>query len=181
VEFKIKLKNADAFVIVDKNVYDDFLIKDPHLVKLKFVETLRLHSSGCCVFQKLWTLPNKSGTRTETIYLHKLIAEHFLPNDEKSIKRVVGAKNGNKLDCRVENLVYRSRSIVSTLRMKGKKNSFIGVYFEKNKYKAMISLESRTLTIGYFDTAEEAALAYNEKSMEHYGKEGKFNIIHKKD
>jgi hypothetical protein len=70
---------------------------------------------------------------------------------------------------------------VSTLRMKGKKNSFIGVYFEKNKYKAMISLESRTLTIGYFDTAEEAALAYNEKSMEHYGKEGKFNIIHKKD
>ncbi len=177
MEFKIKLKNADAFVTVDKHVYDEFLTKDPHLVNLKFVDTLRLHSSGCCVYQKLWTLPNKGGTQTETIYLHKLIAEQYLPNDDKTVKKVVGAKNGNKLDCRIENLVFRTRSTVSTLRTKGRKNSYIGVYFENDKYKAMISLDSKTVTIGYFDTAEAAALAYNEKSMEYYGKAGKFNDI----
>ncbi len=180
MEIKIKLSNSLESVIVDKKVYDEFLTKDPHLVEINFVNILRLHSSGCCVFQKTWTLPNKGGYRTETIYLHKLIAEKYLANTKSDSNKLVGAINGNKLDCRLENLLYRSRSVASRQRKSSSRSGYTGVYYENNKYRAVISVNNRSLHIGMYDTAEEAASAYNQKSKEIYGTEGKFNKIYSK-
>ncbi len=173
--YKVKLKNADDNVLLDDQVYE-YLTSDLYLVKVDFINNLRKHSSGCAVFQKTWKKAD-GGYKTETIYLHKLVAEKFLLNSRSSAKNLVGAKNGNKLDCRLENLIYRSRSIASRKRKTSSKAGYTGVYKENSRYRAVISVNRKSVHIGMFDTAEEAALAYNKKSKELYGDDGKLNII----
>ena len=92
---------------------------------------------------------------------------------------MVGALNGNKLDCRLENLAWRSRSVASRQRKTSSKVGYTGVYKENNRYRAVISINRKSVHIGMFATAEEAALAYNKKSKELYGDDGKINIIKK--
>lgn len=173
--YKVKLKNAEEAVLLDDKTYE-YLTSDPYLVKVNFINNLRKHSSGCAVFQKTWKKAD-GGYKTETIYLHKLIAEKFLAGTKSDNKRLVGAKNGNKLDCRLDNLLYRSRSVASRKRKTSSKAGYTGVYKENNRYRAVISINRRSVHIGMFATAEEAALAYNKKSRELYGDDGKINVI----
>ncbi len=175
--YKVKLKNADETVLLDDKVYE-YLTRDPYLVKVDFINNLRRHSSGCAVFQKTWQKA-EGGYKTETIYLHKLIAEKFLAKQRSATKNLVGAINGNKLDCRLENIVWRSRSVASRQRKTSSKCGYTGVYKENNRYRAVISINRKSVHIGMFATAEEAAMAYNEKSKELYGDDGKINIIKK--
>lgn len=177
--YKVKLKNADDTVLLDAQVYE-YLTSDPYLVKVDFINNLRRHSSGCAVFQKTWKKA-EGGYKTETIYLHKLIAEKFLEDQRSSVKNLVGAKNGNKLDCRLENLVWRSRAVASRQRKTSSKTGYTGVYKENKRYRAVISINRKSVHIGMFDTPEEAAMAYNEKSKELYGADGKINIIKKQE
>ncbi len=176
--YKIKLKNADETVLMDDHVYE-YLTSDPYLSKVDFVNNLRRHSSGCAVFQKTWKKA-EGGYKTETIYLHRLIAERFLEDQRTKKKNLVGCKNGNKLDCRLENIVWRSRSVASRQRKTSSKVGYTGVYKENSRYRAVISVNRKSVHIGMFDTPEEAALAYNKKSRELYGEDGKINIIRPK-
>ncbi|MCB0547802.1 MAG: hypothetical protein KDD19_09440 [Phaeodactylibacter sp.] len=173
--YKVKLKNADESVLLDDKVYE-YLTSDPYLVRVDFVNNLRKHSSGCAVFQKTWKKAD-GGYKTETIYLHKLVAEKFLLHTRSDGRNLVGARNGNKLDCRLENLIYRSRSVASRKRKTSSKVGYTGVYKENNRFRAVISVNRKSVHIGMFDTAEEAALAYNRKSKELYGDDGKMNVI----
>ncbi len=175
--YKVKLKNADDNVLLDDAVYE-YLTSDPYLVKVDFINNLRKHSSGCAVFQKTWPKAG-GGYKTETIYLHKLVAEKFLKKQRSKIKNLVGAKNGDKLDCRLDNLVWRSRSVASRQRKTSSKCGYTGVYKENNRFRAVISINRKSVHIGMFDTPEEAALAYNKKSLELYGDDGKINVIKK--
>lgn len=175
--YKIKLKNADDTVLLDDHIYE-YLTTDPYLKKVDFINNLRRHSSGCAVFQKTWKKA-EGGYKTETIYLHKLIAEKFLTDDRENNRNLVGALNGNKLDCRLENLAWRTRAVASRQRKTSSKTGYTGVYKENNRYRAVISIDRKSVHIGMFDTPEEAALAYNKKSKELYGEDGKINIIKK--
>lgn len=173
---KIKLKNSDDSVIVDEVVYQ-YLTTDPYLAKVKFVDSLRKHSSGCCVFQKIKKSADGKSYETETIYLHKLIAEKFKSEERTKEKRLVGCKNGDKLDCRLENIAWRSRAVASRQRKTSGKLGYTGVYKENHRYRAVISINKKSVHLGMYDTPEEAALAYNKKSIELYGADGKVNII----
>ncbi len=175
--YKIKLKNADDHVVLDDNVYE-WLTTDPYLVKMDFLNNLRRHSSGCAVFQKTWKKAD-GGYKTETIYLHKIIAEKYLMGSKSKKNNLVGAKNGNKLDCRVENLIYRSRAVASRKRKTSSKTGYTGVYRENKRYRAVISIKGKSMHLGMYDTPEEAALAYNKKSRELFGDDGKINVIKK--
>jgi hypothetical protein len=175
VLYKVKLKNADDNVLLDDITYE-YLTTEPYLVKIDLVNNLRKHSSGCAVFQKTWKKAD-GGYKTETIYLHKLIAEQFLTKYKTDSRNLVGTKNGNKLDCRLHNIVYRSRSVSSRKRKSSSKVGYTGVYQENNRYRAVISINRKSVHLGMFDTAEEAAMAYNRKSRELYGEDGKINII----
>ncbi len=176
--YKVKLKNADENVLLDDHVYEA-LSNDAYLSKVDFINNLRRHSSGCAVFQKTWKKV-EGGYKTETIYLHRLVAERFLADDQTRKNNLVGAKNGNKLDCRLENLIWRSRSVASRQRKTSSKVGYTGVYKENNRYRAVISVNRKSIHIGMFDTPEEAALAYNKKSRELYGEDGKLNVIRSK-
>ena len=173
--YKLKLKNSDDHVVVDSKIYE-WLTTDPYLVKIGFVNNLRKHSSGCAFFQKTWKT-KKNHYRTETIYLHKHIAEKFLKGDKTKIKKLVGAKNGDKLDCRLENIEYRSRATASRKRKTSSKTGYTGVYQEGKKYRAVIAVNGKAKHLGMFETAEEAAKAYNKVSKKEFGDEGKINII----
>jgi hypothetical protein len=115
----------------------------------------------------------------ETIYLHKIIAEKYLHSDKTSDKNLVSAINGDKLDCRLGNLAFRSRSVVSRRRKTTNNTGYTGVYKEGNRFRAVISYKGKPMHIGMFATVEEAARAYNAKSNELFGKEGKQNKLHK--
>lgn len=162
-------------VYLDDHVYE-WLTTDPYLDKIGLIDNLRKHSSGCAVFQKTWKKAG-GGFKTETIYLHKLIAEKFLANQQVGKKQLVGAKNGDKLDCRLDNLNYRSRSVASRQRKTSSKTGYTGVYQEHNRFRAVISIKGKSVHLGMFDTAEEAAAAYNKVSKESYGEDGKINKI----
>ena len=173
--FKVKLKNSDDVAIFDQAVYD-YLTTDDYLVKIDFINNIRKHSSGCGVFQKVWKNPDGSYV-TETIYLHKLIAEKFLSNSKTERENLVGALNGNKLDCRLDNLVYRSRAQASRQRKTTSHTGYTGVYKEGVRFRAVISIDGKSSHIGMFSTAEEAALAYNRISKKLYGDKGKINKV----
>lgn len=173
--YKIKLKNAEESVLLDDRVYE-WITSDPYLSKLNILDNLRMHSSGCAVFQKTWKKA-EGGFKTETIYLHKLIAEKFLAGDKTKVQRLVGAKNGDKLDCRLENIVYRSRATASRMRKTSSNTGYTGVYREHRRFRAVISIKGKAKHIGMFDTAEEAAAAYNKVSKEYFGEEGKINKV----
>lgn len=175
--YKVKLKNANENVILDAEVYE-YLTTDPYLVKVDFINNLRRHSSGCAVFQKTWPKAG-GGYKTETIYLHKHVAEKFLSKTKSKKKNLVGATNGNKLDCRLENLLYRSRSVASRQRKTSSKTGYTGVYKENKRFRAVISINGKSVHLGMFDTAEEAADAYNKKSSALYGNDGKINVLRK--
>ena len=173
--YKIKLKNSEDFVLVDDFVYE-WLTSDPYFKQIDLVNNLRKHSTGCAVFQKTWRTASGS-YKTETIYLHKVIAEKFLAHQKTKKEKLVGAKNNNKLDCRIDNLMFRSRAVASRQRKTTSKTGYTGVYREYNRYRAVISVDGKSTHLGMFDTPEEAAMAYNAKSREVFGDKGKINII----
>jgi len=172
---KLKIKNVDGFVILDDEGYA-YLKEDNALKQLKMAENLRIHSSGCIFFQKTIKIAH-SNYKTTTIYLHKLLAETFKLNEKTKINNLVGFVNGNKLDCRLNNLIFRSRAVASRNRKTSSNSGFTGVYKEHNKYRSVISINGKSKHIGMFKTAEEAAKAFNEMSKNIYGNEGKQNII----
>jgi hypothetical protein len=175
VTYKIKLKNAAEPVLLDGQSYE-WLSSDEWYVQVDFLNSLRKHSSGCAVFQKTWKKQDKT-FKTETIYLHKLLAEKFLATTKTAEKKLVGAINGDKLDCRIENLAYRTRAVASRQRKSSSKTGYTGVYKEHNRYRAVISVNGKSQHLGMYDTAEEAAVVYNKVSRENYGTEGKVNKI----
>ncbi|GAA5220724.1 AP2/ERF family transcription factor [Membranihabitans marinus] len=175
--YKINLINSDKFVLLDGEIYEK-LLDDEYLVKIHFFDNLRLHSSGCSVFQKSWRTSTGS-YKVETIYPHRLIAERFLKNNNVS-NTLVGAKNGNKLDCRLANLEWRNRSRASRFRKVNNESGYKGVYKEREKFRAIIYLQGKAVHIGMFKTAEEAARAYNEIAFEKLGSNAKLNKIRKR-
>ncbi len=176
----IKLKNADDHALLDADVYE-YLSKHDYYSKVDFLNNLRKHSSGCAVFQKTSKREDGKGYKTETIYLHKLVAETFLSDQKTEKNNLVGTKNNNKLDCRAENLVWRSRSWASRQRKTTSKTGYMGVYRENKRFRAVISVNGKSVHIGMYDTAEEAAKAYNRRSWELFGHKGKQNKFPKNE
>lgn len=173
--YKIKLKNDDGHVIVDDHVFEYFS-NDPYFKSINFIDSIRKHSTGCAVFQKSWPKA-MGGYKVETIYLHKFIAEKWMADKFKDDANLVGAINGDKLDCRIENLMLRSKATMSRQRKTRALSGYTGVSKDGSKYRAVIALNRKHIHLGMYETPEEAALAYNKKSVELFGEKAKINIV----
>lgn len=179
--YKLRLKNApQKFALVDDQSYE-YIINNDWLKKIKFLDHLRIHSSGYAFFQKNWPVYDAEGKRkykNETIYLHKLIATHFVEKPETDKRLCVILQNGNALDCRVENLAWVPLSgVVRNTNKTDNKNGYRGVNKNATKFRAVIYNHGERIDLGLYDTAEEAAIAYNKKSIELFGKTRSLNRI----
>jgi hypothetical protein len=175
--YKVSLRNCkDEEVLISEETYH-LITESPLYAPKKMVENLRKHSNGYAFYQK--NHPQKDGSYVnETLYLHKIMADHFLGDPESEEHKYVMFKNGNKLDCRLENLCWATRSeITRNTKKHHSKSGFRGVYREGDRYRATLYNRAERIDIGFFQTAEEAAMAYNKKSMEIFGRTRSLNKI----
>ncbi len=176
---KIALKNSEKCALLDEHVYKE-LSADPHLVELNFWENLREHSNGYIFFQKNWKQKNGK-YYNETIYLHKLIAERFLDKPDNKSRWFVRFKNSIPNDCRLQNIEWSSFSyLVRNTKKVKNATGYRGVVKQGRKYYAYIYVNRKGVPLGSFNTAEEAAEAYNNKSQELFGDTNSLNKIRKK-
>ena len=114
------------------------------------------------------------GKKKKKFYLHRVILN--AKKDEQ-----VDHINGNKLDCRKENLRIctslgnnhnRKRSIKNTSGYKG-----VTYHKRDQAYQATIKLNYKEIFLGYFKTAKEAAIAYNDAAKKYYGEFAWLNTI----
>lgn len=177
--YKIPLKNADKYAILDGQVYET-IRKDEYLEKIHFLKNLRLHSNGYAFYQKNY--PRTDGTyKNVTIYLHKYIAERFVEKTPSKKKLFITFLNGNRLDCRKENLKYATRSeICRNQKLPTPMSGYRGVTKRPSgNYSAHIFIGSRPLWLGTFKTAVAAAEAYNKMSIKLFGETNSLNVIKK--
>lgn len=93
-------------------------------------------------------------------YLHHIIM------GTPPVGRVVDHINGDRKDCRRSNLRFatHSQNAQNTMRRGAPRSGYQGVQKTAEGYRASV-----TLNLGTFDTAEEAARAYDEKAREIFG------------
>lgn len=108
------------------------------------------------------------------IYMHREIL-----NVKSS--EIVDHVNGNKFDNRKENLrvVTPSQNAVNAGRRKNNSSGYKGVFYEsrRDKWRAEIKVNYRSVFLGYFDNKEDAAKAYNKAALKHHGEYAKFNKV----
>ncbi len=168
---KMPLKNNDEHeILLDQEGYD--LLLQEGIIKQGEDKVFRLHSAGYAVYQK-W-----EDDKCSTIYLHKLIATHFVPKPNVGRRLFVRVKNGNKLDCQVENLEWVTMGLLRRqMRKTETQTGFRGVTFDKGKFRSIINVDGNRMNLGTFETAAEAARAYNKKSRELFGETKSLNEI----
>jgi len=174
--YKISLKNCVEEVLISEETHK-LITENPVYVSKKINEKLRKHSNGYAFFQK--NHPQKDGSyENETLYLHKIIAENLLDAPETTDHKYVMFKNGNKLDCRLDNICWATRSeITRNTKKHHSKAGFRGVYKEGEKFRATLYHKLGRIDLGFFESAEDAALAYNEKSQEIFGRTKSLNKV----
>lgn len=176
--YRLPLKNSDKTVLVSDKVYDS-IKNNQYFQSLKLLENLRIHSYGYAFFQKNFPKPD-GGYKNVTIYLHRYVAENFIDKPESEKRLLVTFKNGDRLDCREENIMWATSSqIVRNIPFSPNTQSkYRGVYqLKSGNYRSAIFRGKTAFELGVFPTAEEAALAYNKKSIEWFGMTRSLNKI----
>lgn len=104
-------------------------------------------------------------TVRKTIKIHKIMAITYLEHIPCGMVQIVDHINGNKLDNRIENL----QLITNRENLSRSKNRILptGVYKRSNnRYLACITINSKKINLGTYNTPEEASNAYEYKKLE---------------
>ena len=118
-----------------------------------------------------WYAETGSTKGGDFIFMHNFI----LGNDPKI---ETDHKNGDGLDNQRHNIRPATRSQNCMNRKGWSKHGYKGVYKVTNwhKYGARIQVDGRMLQLGCFDTAEAAAVAYDEAAARYHRDFAKFNF-----
>ena len=110
----------------------------------------------------------KKDGKWKLLSVHRLVGNAFLENPDN--KPMIDHIDNNPANNNVKNLRWCSQK--DNLANQGKqinnKSGFKGVTFDKhaNKYRALIFINGKLKHLGYFETAEEASVAYDAKAKE---------------
>jgi len=102
---------------------------------------------------------------------HRLVWEYFNGKIPKGM--FIDHINNNRLDNRIDNLriVTPMENTQKTIRGKNNHSGYAGVSFDKitNKWKAQISINSKTVNLGRYETKEKAYQVYLDAKKKHHG------------
>ena len=117
----------------------------------------------------------KASIGGKQVLLHRLVAERM----GLSLDGVIDHINGDALDCRRENLqaCTHQQNIMKQRHQVTAKNKYKGVMQFRNKWRSRITINGKTMHIGMFASAIEAARAYNEKAKELFGDFANLNEV----
>ena len=128
----------------------------------------------------LWRVSGKGKKNNliaSTCISSKVINMYYFLVDYKSFLGKpfeVTHKNKDWLDYRKENLIVLTRSGMRQFNLKRKDNTsgYKGVWIHKGTGKAVAEIhkENKKYHLGYFETPKLAAIAYNKKALELFGK-----------
>jgi hypothetical protein len=90
--------------------------------------------------------------------------------------RIVRFLDGDTRNCRRSNLQVIDRSTLATARPAKGACAFKGVSPYRGRWQATIRISGKLKWLGCFETAEEAARAYDEAVLEHRGRIGVLNF-----
>lgn len=112
----------------------------------------------------------RSRIKGETIYLHQFLMGTRDGVDHKS-RNTLDNRRGNLRVC------TQSQNSCNQKRRKDNTSGYKGVYFHKavQKWCSCIQYKHKEFTLGYFDTPEEGAEAYNKKALELHGEFARIN------
>lgn len=123
----------------------------------------------------LWYAQRSEGPRLlrKTVQMHR-----FIMSAPRGME--VDHINGDTLDNRRENMRLCSRLQNGRNRKRPKNNTsgFKGVWWNKtcNKWEAEIRVNNKRIYLGHYSDPEEAARAYDEAAVEHFGDFAKINF-----
>jgi len=83
----------------------------------------------------------------------------------------------NNQKSNIRKSTYSQNNTNKRVKANKKLSNFYGVYKAKNRYKAAIGINKKTIHLGSFINEKDAALAYNSKALEVYGSFAKLNIL----
>lgn len=119
-------------------------------------------------------IPGRQGDGNVTVLMHDFLMGRRPGFD-------VDHKNGDAMDNRRDNLRFgtRSQNCANQKIRSTNKSGFKGVNFSKEhqKWVARISVNFRRIHLGYFSTAEKAALAYNTAAQKHFREFARLNVV----
>src|SRR5690554_1628702 len=159
---RIELTNGNH-ALVDEDLYE-------FLNKWNWIES----SFGYAI--RFETIPN-SGSKQKRIWMHRVIVdtpEHLITDHI----------NGNKLDNRKENLriVTHTENGANRKKKYNSKSKYKGVSLcsnpnRKKKWRARITVNGKLKFLGNFYTEDEAAKAYNDAALKHFGEYARLNDV----
>lgn len=129
--------------------------------------------SGCNLYASTWTGTDDRGKRI-ALRMHRAIMN-------PPAGYVVDHINGDGLDNRKCNLrlVTHTENCFNQRVASNNKSGYKGVSYHRRdeKWGAKITVRTQPVWLGYFQTAVEAAKAYNEAAIKHYGELARLNTI----
>lgn len=106
------------------------------------------------------------------VYMHRLILD---ANPSQEVDHV----NGDPLDNRRSNLRFAtsSQQKMNTRKQAKAKSIFKGVVYSQRRWQAQIHVNGAYLALGRYLTQREAAQAYNDAAIKHFGEFAKLNDL----
>jgi len=137
--------------------------------RVQNVKTGRILKGGKTRGYLTVVLCSVNGNMTCTV--HRLVAQHFLPNPDN--KREVDHVDGNPMNNYLSNLRWATRgeNQRNCKSRSGSSSKYLGITWHKrdNKWQAQIKIEGKRKHLGYFTDEVEAAKVYDAAAREHNG------------
>lgn len=150
-------------------------------IKTNAGEIITIDASDLARVQKYtWCLHSKNGGAVACVDGQMVALHRFILNMKigQSTGAVVKHLNGDKLDCRRENLLLTTKGVaLATAKNKQRavrnKSGFKGVSPIKQngkiRWRARVTIDKKEISVGHFETPEDAAIEYDKAMIRIYG------------